>query len=56
MPLTEKLCSQLLIKSVTSPHISKEALVVISRTFRVSLVNVPDNLPMNNATILVEKK
>ena len=56
LPLTEKLFSQLLIKAIASPHISKEALVVITSTFRVTLINVPDNLPLNNAAVLVDQK
>ena len=56
IPLTEELFSQLLIKVVTSSHISKEALVVLTRTFRLSLINVPDNLPLNNAAVLIEQK
>lgn len=55
-PLTEELFSQLLIKAVTSSHISKEALVVLTSTFRLSLINVPDNLPLNNAAVLIEQK
>lgn len=54
LPLTDELLSQLLIKVVTSPHISKDALVVITRSFRLYLINVPKNLPLNNATVLVE--
>ncbi|VVT48762.1 hypothetical protein UYSO10_2491 [Kosakonia radicincitans] len=54
--LTEELFSQLLIKVVTSPHISGEALAVITRIFRLSLINVPENLPLNNAAVLVEQK
>ncbi|MDR6367011.1 pcar [Enterobacter sp. SORGH_AS_0287] len=56
LPLTEELFSQLLIKVVTSAHISKEALVVLTRTFRLSLTNVPEHLPLNNAAVLTEQK
>ncbi|WP_217480843.1 YobI family P-loop NTPase [Enterobacter chuandaensis] len=56
LPLTEELFSQLLIKAVTSPHIIKEALVVITSAFRISLINVPENLPLNNAAVLIEQK
>ncbi|EIE6476393.1 pcar, partial [Escherichia coli] len=55
-PLTEELFSQLLIKVVTSSHLSKEALVVLTKTFRLSLIYVPDNLPLNNAAVLIEQK
>ena len=56
IPLTAALLSQLLIKVVTSSHLSKEALVVLTRTFRLSLTNVPDNLPLNNAVVLIGQK
>ncbi|OSK88093.1 pcar [Escherichia coli] len=56
MPLSEDIFSQLLIKVVTSPQISKEALVVLTRTFRLSLTTVPDSLPLNNAAVLIEQK
>ena len=56
LPLTEELFSQLLIKVVTSSQLSKEALVVLVRTFRLSLTHVPEHLPLNNATVLIEQK
>lgn len=56
LPLTDVHLSQLIIKVVSSESISKEALVVITNTFRLSLINVPDNLPLNNAEVLIEQK
>ena len=56
LPLTEELFSQLLIKVVTSSHLSKEALVILTRTFRLSLTTVPEHLPLNNAAVLIELK
>jgi len=56
IPLTDALFAQLLIKVVTSSYLYKEALVVLTRTFRLSLINVPDNLPLNNAAVLIEQK
>lgn len=56
LPLTDVHLSQLIIKVVSSEIISKEALVMITKTFRLSLINVPDNLPLNNAEVLVEQK
>lgn len=56
LPLTDVQFSQLLIKAVTSPYINKESLVVITRTFRLTLINVPDNLPLNNAAVLIKQK
>lgn len=56
LPLTDVQFSQLLIKAVTSPYINKESLVVITRTFRLTLINVPDNLPLNNASVLIRQK
>lgn len=56
LPLSEELFSQLLIKVVTSSHISKEALVVLIRTFRLSLTHVPEHLPLNNAAVLIGQK
>lgn len=56
LPLTEELFSQLLIKVVTSSQLSKEALVVLVRTFRLSLTHVPEHLPLNNATVLIGQK
>ncbi|WP_224710327.1 hypothetical protein, partial [Escherichia coli] len=47
LPLTDVQFSQLLIKAVTSPHISKEALIAITMAFRITLINVPENLPLN---------
>ncbi|EBF0547113.1 pcar [Salmonella enterica] len=56
LPLTDDQFSQLLIKAVTSPYINREALVVLTRTFRITLIYVPDNLPLNNAAVLIEEK
>ncbi|HFW3352692.1 TPA: hypothetical protein ACIVDT_004946 [Salmonella enterica subsp. enterica serovar Eastbourne] len=56
LPLTDVQFSQLLIKAVTSPYINKESPVVISGTFRITLINVPDNLPLNNAAVLIRQK
>lgn len=56
LPLTEEIFSELLIKAVTSPHINEEALVVITRTFRIALLNVPENLPLDNAAVLLEQQ
>ncbi|MBY7256610.1 pcar [Escherichia coli] len=56
LPLSDVQFSQLLIKAVTSPHISKEALVVITMTFRITLINVPENIPLNNAEVLIKQK
>lgn len=56
MPVTDKILPQLLIKVVTSPYINKEALVVITSTFRITLLNVPENLPLNNAAVLIEQQ
>lgn len=54
--LTNDKLSQLIIKVVSTESISKEVLVVITKTFRLSLINVPDNLPLNNTAVLVEHK
>lgn len=56
LPLTEELFSQLLIKAIISPHIDKEALAVITKTFRIVLLNVPENIPLNNAAVLIEQQ
>lgn len=56
LPLTDVQFSQLLIKAVTSPHISKEALIAITMAFRITLINVPENLPLNNAAVLIKQK
>ncbi|MCO5784235.1 pcar [Citrobacter meridianamericanus] len=56
LPLTDVQLSQLLIKTVSSEIISKEALAVITQTFRLSLIQVPDNLLINNAAVLMEQK
>lgn len=56
LPLTDVQFSQLLIKVVSSESISKEALIVVTKTFRLSLIKLPENLPLNNAVVLVEQK
>lgn len=54
--LTETLFPQLLVKVVTSENISKEALIRVTEAFSLSLIAVPDDLPLNNAAILIEQK
>ncbi|MFM1284666.1 YobI family P-loop NTPase [Yersinia enterocolitica] len=56
LPLTKDQFSQLLTKLVSSENISKDALVVVTRTFRLSLIKLPDNLPFDTATVLVDQK
>lgn len=56
LPLTKEQLSQLLTNLVSSESISKDALVVITRTFRLSLIRLPDNLPFDTATVLVDQK
>lgn len=56
LPLTEAQFSQLIITVVSSENISKEALVVVTRTFRLSLITVPDYVPLNNAEVLIGQK
>ncbi|WP_226905701.1 YobI family P-loop NTPase [Serratia marcescens] len=56
LPLTEVQLSQLLIKVVSSENISKDALVMVTKTFRLSLIKLPDSLPLNNAAVLVDQK
>lgn len=56
LPLTDVQLSQLLIKTVSSAIISKEALIVVTQTFRLSLIQLPDNLLINNAAVLMEQK
>lgn len=54
--LTEAQFSQLLIKVVSSEYVSKESLIRVTEAFRLSLIAIPDNLPLNNAAILIEQK
>ncbi|HGS7288977.1 pcar [Klebsiella pneumoniae] len=54
--LTEECFTQLIFNVVTSSNISKEALVVVTSSFSLSLITVPDNLPFNNAAVLIEEK
>lgn len=54
--LTEECFTQLIVNIITSSNISKEALVVITRSFSLSLITVPHNLPLNNAAVLIEQK
>ncbi|STU51653.1 Uncharacterised protein [Klebsiella pneumoniae] len=54
--LTEECFKQLIVNVVTSSSISKEALVVVTRSFSLSLITVPENLPLNNAAVLIEEK
>ncbi|WP_442528784.1 YobI family P-loop NTPase [Serratia sp. CY85251] len=56
IPLTEAQLSQLLIKVVSSENINKDALVALTKTFRLSLIKLPDSLPLNNAAVLVDQK
>lgn len=56
LPLTDVQLSQLLIKTVSSAIISKAAFVVVTQTFRLSLIQLPDNLLINNAAVLMEQK
>lgn len=56
LPLTDIQLSQLLIKMVSSEIISKDALVAVTKTFRLSLIQVPDNLLINNAAVLIEQE
>jgi hypothetical protein len=55
LPLTDVQLSQLLIKTVSSAIISKAAFVVVTQTFRLSLIQLPDNLLINNAAVLMEQ-
>lgn len=55
LSLSEAQFSQLLMKVVTSPEISKEALIAITGPLRLTLLEVPERLPLNNATVLVEQ-
>ncbi|MDK9604604.1 hypothetical protein [Lelliottia wanjuensis] len=56
LSLTDTFFSQLLAKVITSKNISKEALIMVTETFRLYLIAVPDNLPLDNAAILLEQR
>lgn len=56
LSLSASVFSQLLVSVVSSEHISKEALAVITRTFWLSLIVIPENLPLNNVEILVAQR
>ncbi|MEJ5074351.1 pcar [Enterobacter ludwigii] len=56
LSLTETLFSKLLAKVITSENISKEALIRVTEALKLSLIAVPDNLPLNNAAVLVVQK
>ncbi len=45
--------SQLINKVISSAYISKEALISVIEALKINLVTVPENIPLNNAAILI---
>lgn len=54
--LTNALFSQLVMKVISSGNISTEALVTMTKTFKCILIDVPKNIPLKNAEILINRK